>query len=85
MCAMKLRTVNHNLLKKLVSTSGYGRTNQKVAEALGVSKTLLESLMNGRYKPQVKERTRALICDGLNISEDELFPVVSATESKSAS
>lgn len=79
------RQVNRALLRRLIRMYGAKGTITEAAKDFGVSRTLLEKLLMGTYKPQVKERTRALICDGLNVSEDELFPVVSATESKSAS
>lgn len=58
---------------------------KKVADAIEVSEPLLRKLLKGQYKFDLKDRTRYLIATGLGLSEDELFPVVSATESKSAS
>lgn len=79
---MKLRKVNQTLLRMLIfQAGGY----DKAAEKTGKCRGLLSRLVNGKYKRTLKETSRVDICDGLNVSEDELFPVVSATESKSAS
>lgn len=82
---MTKRSVNSKLLRNLVRTSDLGRSIEDVADALGVSKGLLDQLFNGTYKPQLKERTRYLIYSGLNVSETELFPLLEQGDGEVAS
>lgn len=51
-----------------------------VAKELEVSKSMLEQLMSGRYKAEVKEMTQLRICKFFGVSRKRLFPVVGATE-----
>lgn len=80
---MKIRKTDCKLLKKLIRSHELDNM-RAIAKQMGVSATILGELINGRYKPQVKETTRAKICDFLGASEDELFPFVGANEDKAS-
>lgn len=79
--SVMLRTVNVSRFKNAVKSHG-GYT--KAAEDLDVSRTLLVLIGTGKYPRQVKETTRAKICSGFEINEDELFPFVGANEEKAS-
>ena len=70
------RQVDGRLLWKLVRTYGDRGTMAEAAKGLGVSKRLLEKLISGDYKSTVRPTTRQLICTGLNVSQNKLFPLL---------
>ena len=74
---MGIRTVNRELLRLLVfQVGGY----KKAAGKTGKSIALLNRLARGTYKRRLKEISRIEICEGLNTSQDELFPFVRAND-----
>ncbi len=79
---MKLRSVNQKLLKLLIyQAGGYDEAALKT----GKSRALLSRLANGKYNKILKETSRNEICEGLETTEDELFPLVSASDDQEAS
>lgn len=79
---MKRRTTNRDILREFVKDRG---GYQKAADALGVSRTLFWEITKGKSRYQIKEATRAKICEHLGIDEETLFPLICCEKKEQAS
>lgn len=73
---------NSALLGKLIKSTG--KSVRKIACEVEVSPTLLWRLNLDKYSFVVKEGYRKRICDYFEVSEDDLFPFVSANKEKAS-
>lgn len=74
---MKTRTVDSELLKQAIKNfSEEGLID--FAKATGVSISWLTKAMAGTYESAPRRLTRESICEKTGISENKLFPLVSA-------
>jgi transcriptional regulator with XRE-family HTH domain len=78
------RTINSDLLRKLVRSQGeYAVAKTAMAAKIGVS--TLEKLMLGSYPNVPKDSLRERLCEALNVKEDLLFPKAATDGKKKAS
>lgn len=81
---MFMRKVNAQLLARLIKKTA-PHSLRGAAQASGVCVSLLKMLKAGKYPSEVKETTRAKICQHFKVSEDKLFPRVQDAEKAKAS
>lgn len=72
------RIVNRDLLRSRIEMLGECGVS-KLREKSLVSCTTIEKLRAGSYKSEVSAKIRKGLCQALEVSEDDLFPLVSAS------